>query len=132
MINSENRIAVMFDLHKSGSHGCITDRDRAKMGLDVLIAARELFKAADNKRTVARIEAAISSARGAVRIQAGREARALYEQQRAADWSAIKKRVHARDGEPTVPVQDWNCKRRGMHRGPCNDHLCKPREAKRA
>lgn len=75
MTNTENVISSQHYLHKSGSHGCITDRDRAQMGLALLRDARELFKAADNKRTVARIDAAISSARGAVRIQEYREAR---------------------------------------------------------
>jgi hypothetical protein len=76
MTNDDHRICFMLDLHKSGSHGCITDKDRAEAGLKLLIGARELFKSADNKRTLARVEAAISSAKGAVRIQVGRAVRA--------------------------------------------------------
>jgi energy-converting hydrogenase A subunit M len=75
MTNNEHLIQSMHSLHKSGSHGCITDRDRAKMGLALLQDALVLFRAADNKRTVERIRAAISSARGAVRIQEYRETR---------------------------------------------------------
>jgi hypothetical protein len=76
MTNNDNVISSQHYLHKSGSHGSITDRDRARMGLQLLQDARILFKAAGNKRTLARIDAAISSARGAVRIQEYREARA--------------------------------------------------------
>jgi hypothetical protein len=77
MIDAKNKTVIqsMHYLHKSGSHGDITDLDRAEMGLALLRDARELFKAADNKRTAARISAAISSARGAVRIQGYRETR---------------------------------------------------------
>jgi hypothetical protein len=83
-----NRLSFMFDLHKSGSHGAITDEDRAKLGLELLEAARDLFKRADNKRTVERIRSAISSAKGAVRIQEGR---------------AVRVQVQAPDTAPPCP-----------------------------
>lgn len=54
----------------------ITDELRARHGVALLARARELFKAADNRRTVARVRSAISSAKGAVRIQASRRVRA--------------------------------------------------------
>lgn len=48
---------------------------KAKIALAHLRAARDIFKAIDNKQTVERIRSAISSAKGAVRIQEYREAR---------------------------------------------------------
>lgn len=54
-----------------------TDKARAERGLALLIEARELFTAAGNKQTLARVKLAISSARGAVRIQDYRATRAV-------------------------------------------------------
>lgn len=73
MMSTENRLCFMIDLHKSGSHGCITNRDRAEAGLQMLIAAGQLFGETGNKRTAERVRAAISSARGAVRMQTDEE-----------------------------------------------------------
>lgn len=53
-----------------------TPKQQAQTALGLLKHARKLIKAADNRRTLARIDAAISSARGAVRIQDYRETRA--------------------------------------------------------
>jgi hypothetical protein len=72
MINTPTRIAVMLDVMDTDG---ITDADRAAMGLQCLLAARELFNSASNYRTAARVASAISSARGAVRIQSYRETR---------------------------------------------------------
>jgi hypothetical protein len=53
---------------------------KARIALAHLRAARDIFKAIDNKRTVERIRAAISSGEGAVRIQEYRSVRHLrYE-----------------------------------------------------
>lgn len=41
----------------------------AREGLDALKKALEHFKASDNRNTAARVRAAISSAKGAIRIQ---------------------------------------------------------------
>jgi hypothetical protein len=54
-----------------------TDAERVERALALLIEARALLKTADNKRTAARVEAAISSCRGARRIQGYRTTRAL-------------------------------------------------------
>lgn len=48
---------------------------KARIALAHLRAARDIFKAIDNQRTVDRIRAAISSAKGAVRIQEYRKTR---------------------------------------------------------
>lgn len=52
-----------------------SDAGKAKIGVDLLIAARAIFDGIDNKHTAERCRAAISSARGAVRIQYGRSVR---------------------------------------------------------
>lgn len=76
MISTDNRIAVMLDVFNSDG---ITNGDRAEMGLQALIAARQLFTEAGNKRTADRVRSAISSARGAIRIQSYRQARKQFE-----------------------------------------------------
>lgn len=53
----------------------LTDKQKAEAGLELLVQARELFKAAGNKQTTKRVQLAISSARGAVRIQEYRATR---------------------------------------------------------
>lgn len=53
----------------------LSNRAKARIALAHLRAARDIFKAIDNQRTVERIRAAISSAKGAVRIQEMRETR---------------------------------------------------------
>lgn len=57
----------------------VSAQEMAQRGVELLIEARELFKKADNKRTVERIRYAISSAKGAVRIQSGRRVRKQLE-----------------------------------------------------
>jgi hypothetical protein len=59
----------------SKHHWALTDKQKADAGLLLLLTARDLFKVAGNKRTAARIQSAISSARGAVRVQQYRETR---------------------------------------------------------
>jgi hypothetical protein len=54
----------------------MTDAERVDRALELLREARELIKAAGNKRTLARIRLAISSCKGARRIQASRRVRA--------------------------------------------------------
>lgn len=49
------------------NEGAITNEQRTAAGLLHLIAARELFKAADAHRTATRVRSAISSAKGAER-----------------------------------------------------------------
>ena len=61
----------------------MTDKQKAERGLALLIEARRLFREADNRQTVDRIRAAISSARGAVRIQDYRETRRLIDRREA-------------------------------------------------
>lgn len=56
-----------------------TGREQAEQALECLRRARDLLKAAGNLQTLARVQAAISSAKGAVRIQSGRETRAKLE-----------------------------------------------------
>ena len=53
----------------------VSNKAKAEIALAHLKAARDIFKAIDNKQTVNRIRAAISSARGAVRIQEYRATR---------------------------------------------------------
>ena len=48
---------------------------KARIALAHLRAARDIFKAIDNQRTVDRIRAAISSAKGAVRHNDSKEVR---------------------------------------------------------
>lgn len=56
-----------------------TGYGQAQEAVECLRRARDLLKAADNKQTLARVEAALSSAKGAVRIQRGRETRLMIE-----------------------------------------------------
>lgn len=58
----------------------LSNRAKAEIALAHLRAARDIFKAIDNKRTVERIRHAISSAKGAVRIQEYRETRSCDTQ----------------------------------------------------
>jgi hypothetical protein len=57
-------------------HAAIAQWRAAQHVLTLLGEARECAKLADNKRTLARIRLAISSAKGAVRICSGRVSRA--------------------------------------------------------
>jgi hypothetical protein len=58
---------------------------KVEMALALLIEARELIKAADNQRTLQRVRAAISSCKGARRIQTGRRVRAEIERHLGGD-----------------------------------------------
>lgn len=75
-------------MHREGDYPILpaqmSGKGKAQRGVALLIEARDLFKSADNKRTVARIASAISSARGAVRIQEGRSGRAMLAHVKAS------------------------------------------------
>jgi hypothetical protein len=56
-----------------------TGREQVAEAIECLKRARDLLKASDNKQTLARVRLALSSAKGAARIQIGREVRAPAE-----------------------------------------------------
>ena len=74
-------------MHRKGDYPILpmqmSDAAKVERALALLIEARDLVTSADNKRTVERIKSAISSCRGARRIQGYRETRKQSDALRA-------------------------------------------------